>query len=692
MATADTKAQEALFDQQVAPDDLPTLSTLRPSPNLLAVFNDVHNYIYANEGLLKEKIFHEIVELLLLKLADEQGEAKRPVRFGITAAELDEVRQAGASASFESRVMELLDEVRQRYPELFPDNRRVGLRPATLAYVVAALQPYSLSETPGDAKGQAFQTFVYANQRGDRGEYFTPDPVVRVAVGIIDPKPGELVADPACGSAGFLVQTLRHVTQHHSLDTDEKQSYVRECLRGMEFNPDVARSAGIRMTFEGGQGHEVECLDSLRVGLERQESFNVVVTNPPFGSKGKVTDREVLAKYDLGHKWREHNGALEKTDELDPQTPEVLFIELCLRLLKPGGRLAIVLPDGFLQNSSTRYIRAWLERKALVRAVVSVPQAAFVPYGTGIKTSVLVVEKSTRNDRDSVFMARFDRIGYDSKGHPVYARDEAGQQITDERGEPIIDDEADAIAAAFHKWSKAATVETGTDSYFAVPPQALNSRLDAEHYLPADLGLIESLHAAEAKPLADLADFVTKGDRFRRSDDEITYIALSDVDPRTSQIVSSESIAAFDAPSRATYRLREGDIVTATSGASTGTARHVTALVTKEHHGSIASNGFAVIRNVHDVNPLYLLAYMRTPVFLRQVRRLLTGHAIPAVSLDDLRGVLVPIPSTEEQERIASGLEDLLRLRRASLRVGQELLSDTTSVLAKCLKASAAIS
>lgn len=672
-----------LWEDATAPAGLLRREELRPASNLLAVFDGMHNYVYANEGLLKEKIFHEIVELLLLKLADEQGKADESVRFGITPDEIDEVEREGTSTSFEARLADLLGEVRNRYPELFPDNRRVGLRPATLAHVVAALQPYSLTKTPGDVKGQAFQSFVYANQRGDRGEYFTPDPVVRVAVGMVDPRPGESVVDPACGSGGFLVETLRYVAHRNSLKEQDREAYVQDCLRGMEFNPDVARSAGIRLTFEGGGGHEVQCVDSLKTALDHEGNFDVVVTNPPFGSKGKVTNPQVLAPYDLGYKWRD----VEKTETLSPQSPEVLFLELSLRLLKPGGRLAIVLPDGFLQNASTRYIRAWLERHALIRGVVSVTQTAFVPYGTGIKTSVLVAEKSDVSQRVSVFMAQLTRIGYDSKGQPTYVRDNRGRPMVDTAGAPCLDDESDAVAETFRSWTAGKSVDSETEARFVVPAPALNSRFDVEHYLPSDLELLQQLAAAGARPLGELVDFVTKGDNFRRKDEEIRYVALSDVDPKTLQIVSAESLPPAEAPSRATYRLHEGDIITATSGASTGTSRHATALVTEEDAGAIASNGFAVLRNIREINPLYLLAFMRTQVFLRQVRRLLTGHAIPAVSVDDLRRVLVPIPAPDEQQQVALKLADLLELRREAHRQSQEIVDATSRVVSGLLTA-----
>jgi type I restriction enzyme M protein len=149
------------------------------------------------------------------------------------------------------------------------------------------------------------------------------------------------------------------------------------------------------------------------------------------------------------------------------------------------------------------------------------------------------------------------------------------------------------------------------------------------------------------------------------------------------QIVSQQIIKPHEAPSRATYRVREGDIITAISGASTGSPNQATALITSDEDGAICSNGFAVLRNIHGIEPLFLLAYMRTHYYLRQVRRLMTGHAIPAISVDDLAKVLVPIPSTEVQKKVVTEISTILSKRKEALRAGEQVVGETESLVAK---------
>ena len=675
------KEQLLLFTEaNLLPDHLPYLNELRPSLNLSAVFDDCHNYIYANEGLLKDKIFHEMVKLLVMKLHDERVNSEGSLQFGITASEYNLVLTS-ASNPFEERINRLFKAVREQSGNLFSDTT-LRLKPLTLAYVIGRLQHIDLTNTPGDVKGEAFQAFVYRHQRGDRGEFFTPYPIVRLAVEMMAPRPGEKLIDPACGSGGFLIQAI-FFPQGNFPQTD-RVHYIKECVRGVEFNPDIALAATVRIAFEGGAGTEIICANSLSETEHLNGTFDIVLTNPPFGSKGKIEDRRILKSYVLACKWHQNlPGSWKPSKVVMPgQSPDILFIEKCLKLLKPDGRIAIVLPDGLLQNVSSNHIRFWIRSQASVLGVVSIPQEAFIPYGTGIKTSLLLLQKlPTSEQRRSCFMARMEKVGYDVKGQPVYKRDNTGKPLR-ANSELIIDDDVEEIASAYREFVDTTGLED-SEKIFTVPEELLNFRLDVEHYNPDDLKLIAGLKASGAKPLGEISDIYTQKDSFRSApDNKIRYIAISDVDARTMQVVFQQVIKAHESPSRASYRVRKGDIITAVSGASTGTSKHATALITEDEHGAICTNGFAVIRNVREVVPLFLLAYMRTEHYLRQVRRLMTGHAIPAISTEDLSKVLVPIPPKHEQERIAKAIDSIQKMRKEALRIGEKVVADIEEFIA----------
>ena len=667
-----------LTDSDLLPEALPVLSDLYPGENLSSVFDDCHNYIYANEGMLKDKIFHEMVKILVMKLYDEQNNGRK-LEFGITSSE-HKLLLADKPNPFQDRLARLYIKVQKQHANLFLDDA-LKLKPLTLAFVVSQLQFISLTNTPGDIKGEAFQTFVYRHQRGDRGEFFTPFPIVRPAVEIIDPQPHEKVIDPACGSGGFLIQSIAHVLRENN--KAEKPKYIKENIRGLEFNPDVGLATMIRMSFEGGSGDEVTCLNTLSDSENLDGQFDIVLTNPPFGAKGKVENQKILKSYILARKWQQspNKNWVPSKIVLSGQSPDILFIEKSLKLLKPSGRMAIVLPDGLLQNISSAYVRYWLKSQAKILAVISIPQEAFVPYGTGIKTSLLILQKLPVDATvNSCFMARIEKIGYDVKGQPIYKKDSNNKFILDTSGSFVVDDDVDEIVSQYRNFRKNGNITSGKKIY-SVPESLLNSRLDAEHYHPNDLIIIEKLGKSGARPLGEIAEFVTKATDFKTTDEAIRYIAISDVDSRTMQVVSQQSIKAHDAPSRASYRVKEGDIITATAGASTGTYKQATALITEDENGAICSNGFAVIRNIRDVDRLFLLAYMRTEYFLKQVRRLMTGHAIPAISLEDLSKVLVPIPSKEEQTKISDEIAVLQSKRKEAIRLGEKLINDTEKVV-----------
>lgn len=644
--------QPELFDTlaQVPDAPLPPVR-LHPAHNLLAILEDCHNYIYANEGLLKERVFYEMVKIIALKIYDEKAsEDSSKHLFWITRAEYETLR-LGGTPEFLARIDHLYECLREEMKPLISDPR-IGLKPLTLAYVVNALQNISLEATPVDVKGEAFQVFVHRHQRGGRGEFFTPQPIMEMAVEMLEPSPRHCIVDPACGSGGFLLQAANFVSRKYGVDRAE---YLRHQVHGIEFNPDVAFIASIRMRLEGAEGREILCANALLPSLRKThaEAYDMVITNPPFGSRGKIDDPALLKEYELAYRWAQggERGS-RQGGQIAPRPPEVLFIEQCIHFLKPGGYLAIVLPEGILQNATALPVRRWLRSKAELVAVVSIPQEAFVPYGTGVKTSLVIAQKHP-SAVASVFMAEVKQIGYTVKGAPVYQYDEAGKPKTDSEGRPLPQSDVPAVVQSFQAFKKENSSSHGFP-WFTVDLQNLNDRFDVLHYSPDKIASLSILSSYPVQPLGEIAEIVRERAYFTES--PIRYIAISDVDPKTMSVISVQILESHAVPSRAKYRLQAGDIITAIAGASTGTTNHATALITEDEAGAICSNGFAVLRHFRGVDPFYLLAYLRTQHFLNQVRRLLTGHAIPALSLEALAGVLVPVPPETIQKQIGEAM------------------------------------
>ncbi|HOK17575.1 MAG TPA: N-6 DNA methylase [Candidatus Paceibacterota bacterium] len=461
---------------------------LKPATELKTIFETIHNHIYANEGLLKEKVFNEMLKLIFIKMADEKALPQK-CEFRITDKELDELEE-GKQNGFIERILNLFDRVKSQYPDVFDPNERLNLKPLTIAFVVSQLQKYSLINTAADVKGTAFQTFVYAHQRGERGEFFTPHPIVDLCVNMLDPKDNEKFIDPACGSGGFLVAGMNYIKEKFIKErpelktkaTDFLKEYAHAYLSGIDINPDLAKVAKMHMVLHDDGHTGIFCANSLlpinelvrlaekatvpRTLHPHEGQFKVLMTNPPFGSKGKVTDKKLLAEFQLGYKWKkEDDGRWTKTNKvLDGQIPEILFIERSLQLLGEGGRMAIVLPNGTLNNSSLEYVRDFIKQNSRILAVVSLPVGTFMSAGANPQPSVLFLQKLSKGDAEKlnkkdypIFMAIVEKIGYDlttKTAPPIYKRDEKGEYLVDKNRERILDTDIPEIIEKFEEFKQ----------------------------------------------------------------------------------------------------------------------------------------------------------------------------------------------------------------------------------------------
>ncbi|EKD56159.1 MAG: hypothetical protein ACD_58C00287G0008 [uncultured bacterium] len=456
---------------------------LKPIVDLNKLLEPIHHKIYADGGLSSEEIFDEIIKLMFAKIADEKDTSTPSVSFGISDTEEDAI-ETNTSNDFRARIEDLFDKVKRRYKDLFDENEKIKLKTPTLAYIAAQFENLSFKNTERDIKAAAFQKFVYAHQRGERGQFFTPDPIIKLAVNIIDPSEDEMVIDPACGTGGFLVATMKHVWQKIEKTKDDnieknrrKLDYARDKIRGIDISKRLAKVTKMRMILEDDGHTGIFSADSLAsfatIQKEAIESnataiqpgtFDIVLTNPPFGSKGKVTSKNILDEYDLGHKWKLNEvRVFEKTNITTDQVPDILFIERCLELLKNGGRTGIVLPDGDITNSTLAFLRQYIKDKAKILAVISLPKETFIPHGTGVKASIIflqkldqeLLEKEKKKDYQ-IFFGIVEKIGYDGdkRGTPLYKRNDNSELILDENGEPILDEDVTEVVKAWQEYKE----------------------------------------------------------------------------------------------------------------------------------------------------------------------------------------------------------------------------------------------
>jgi len=411
---------------------------LRPAHNLKSVFRTIRNYLAANAvGITRDEVFaQQIINLIFCKIYDERfTKPADKVRF---RAGIDE-----KPADIKERVLKLFAQVKKQYNDVIEATDEILLDEATLTYVVGELQLFCLVETQRDAIADAFETFIGPSLKGGQGQFFTPRNVVKLLVQMAAPTPDDKIIDPACGSGGFLVDALREVWKR--LDErgralgwpeteiqSEQQKIAIKNLRGLDKDSFLAKVAKAYMAIIGDGRGGVFCENSLDLpkrwkAMTREHialgSFDVVLTNPPFGKKLKIDDTSILSNYSLGHRWASDKdaGTYDKTDEVHgAQAPQILFFERCLDLLNDGGRIAMIAPESMFCNPSHRYIVRYIESVARIRAVVSLPEELFQPY-THAKACGVLIEKIPTDPTKGhdIFMAVAKWCGHDSRGLPI---------------------------------------------------------------------------------------------------------------------------------------------------------------------------------------------------------------------------------------------------------------------------------
>jgi len=449
---------------------------LTPAVELKTEFKRCHNYIASNQGLSKTDAFHELIKIIFCKAHDERHSSR--VRFYVT----DNERRNNPEAC-KRRISTLFEEVKEEHTDIFTDEDAINFEPDVLAFVVAELEPYLLLETDSDIKGEAYETIVGSNLRGDRGEFFTPRNVCQAGVAMaFHTKPerdwSKLdVIDPACGTGGFLISTIEHMKRQFIDQQKQKwsdpdkakrrgldllQQYCENHVYGMDLNPQLVRAAQMNEVMHGN-GHRnpfpansldyPENWDDDNVDLGM---FDLLFTNPPFGSNMSIEDKEILRQYDLAHKW---DGTKMKSDYRKSVPPQQLFIERSVQLLKSGGVAGIVTPDSILTNPSEKFIRHWLLKHTKVIASIGLPRETFLPY-TPTKTHLVLLEKRDAPiDNPSLsgheaFMASAEKIGTDKRGEPIHLRTPEGDKIVNSEGDLIIDDDLPSVVQEFKGWYK----------------------------------------------------------------------------------------------------------------------------------------------------------------------------------------------------------------------------------------------
>lgn len=464
--------------------------------SLKQLIEDMEDEVLANAGV---DVFEEVFKLIFTKLYDEmfcfRGRHKF-LRF----------RNSNTAAQLKANIQSLFDDAKEEWPGVFAEDERLKLSPEHLQVCVGSLEEWKLFNSNLDVVDEAFEYLVNKSSKGEKGQYFTPRWVIDMCVKMMNPHESETVIDTAAGSAGFTVHAIFHVWKQilesegrpvsHLFTMEDKpqrcKDYVRDKVFAIDFDEKSVRVARCLNLIAGDGQTNVLHMNTLdwpkwdeRIKQDedwqttygpgwaklkklrqprnqnRTFGFDVLMANPPFA--GDIKQSDMLSPYEMGHK---ANGKLETKVGRD-----LLFIERNLDFLRPGGRMAVVLPQGRFNNASDKRVREFIAERCRILAVVGLHPNTFKPH-TGTKTSVLFVQKWNDDASDPryhcpqvddypIFFATQQLPSKDNSGDKLIALDADGKLLRDSHGHWVIQHDLfnhdkltkDGIAEAFAEFA-----------------------------------------------------------------------------------------------------------------------------------------------------------------------------------------------------------------------------------------------
>ena len=417
---------------------------LRPVRNLKPIFNKIFTTLYSNTNISRrEKLGSEMIKLIFCKIWDEKYHIHSVPKFLFSSEEERKKDYESCKKRIELLFSDVLKEL--CVDGIFLENEKITLDAKSVCQVVGELQQFSLMKTEKDIVGEAFEVFAESKLMGEKGEFFTPREIVKTAIQIINPEPEQTIFDPACGSGGFLIYAIDYIWNKtekskkykgsENIKTIKKEVAERTIF-GADKEHDLVRIAKAYMSIIGdGKSqivqenmlHQIKDFQpkskEILLDGDEEKKFDIIITNPPFGSKVKVSKSD--SKYfELGYSWgKNENEVWVKGNEPKETEPQCLYVELCLRFLKNNGTLAIVLPETYFHAPTKKHILSYLSENNNVKAVIDLPHNTFRPY-CNAKTILIIIEKA-KKQCDEILMAVAEEIGHDHLGKTKYRIDES---------------------------------------------------------------------------------------------------------------------------------------------------------------------------------------------------------------------------------------------------------------------------
>jgi type I restriction-modification system DNA methylase subunit len=694
-----------------------TLFAIDSARELSRIMRRCHDVIRNLKGYDPTKAFDELSKMLFAKMYEEREIAdghRLANRF--TSQSVKDMRKEGVE------IIQVLwrDTVTSdRYKEVFSDqdaDTGIDLPPEAIDKIVSIIEDKSLGLTDLDVKGVAFEEFLASTYRGGGlGQYFTPREVVNFMVDLVDPAIGDKMIDPSCGTGGFLIRSYDVVSEkirNSDFSKQRKDELLKElansCLVGIDWESRAARTCKMNMIIHG-DGHagvyQANALDRNEIATKvrnRQKfypsapdvgegTFDIVLTNPPFGARDKLPS--ILNSYELGGR--------------TGQKREVLLLERCIRLLKPGGRMAVVIPEGILSNKNDRTIRDYIRRECIIKAVIRLPQDAFKMSEGAACTSILYVIKKNPDDpstqeQGDIFFARAEYVGISPSGKPILQNDLLA--IKDHYrnfilnnwdgielkavGENRVEIIRDAPAPKENLWLEPVVNRTSLlydRLSFVLRSPVIEDRFSYTFNHPSYYQIISKLEAMET-PLATLESLCVEGfprrgkTPFEESNDGISILKVRNV---TGQGIDTDTEFAPDTDEIKQYCARaivnKNDILITSTGEGTIGRIEIWAF----DDIAIADSHVTICRIKPDVNLKFVVEFLRSELGQIQILRHVSGSTGQTELLvDHVAKLRIPLPDEEIQNEIVTMMENAKNEASSLADDSQKLRNQSSNVIA----------
>lgn len=646
---------------------------------LKKAFGKCHNAIWAGGKRDPADAFDEMSKLIFAKIFDELNTSNGEYyKFQKGREESEQ--------TIGSRIRNRYQNARDQDPSIFEEEIKVD--DAKIEKVVEALEDISLRKSDLDAKGRAFEEFLGATFRGELGQYFTRRELVDFFIDILKPEEEDFILDPACGSGGFLLYSLEKVRNQIERDYEgdadtiqrKKYDFAYNHLFGIEINEKIARVAMMDMSIHNDAHTNIENNTALDRNFRNPDivhgEFSLILTNPPFGDNVEENDEDKLGDNELSNfelAQKASSGYREK------EKSGILFLEACNNFLKENGRMGIVLSDGILSNRGYRYrqTRKFIKNNFNILGVVSLPSYAFNYAESGLRTSLVFLEKSSEeHSEEDIFMAMAENIGYDSTGRSDV-------------------NELPDFASAYNDEK-----ELETDRVFWISHDDLEDRLDVMYYylgpkigsklqdIPYDKETLEDITSEPIK-----SGSAPKGG-LRRSSGEVPILCIGNMTKRGGINLEGKDIRTrlnhvprgFFEDNKERAEVVEQDVLIAKDGATTG----MVSIIPEDFELDecmINEHIFRVRIDDEEYVPKYVFAFLFSELGQLQIQREISGGAQTGITREFVENIEIPIPPRETQEELSEelleGIEESRELRDQSEELFQNVKKEFSENLSE---------